>query len=85
MRWLRAQLRRPGVALFALALVAYGYFYQAGGWNQNPRLLGPIVAWRTLGPRMLTTMLVPLIGCGAAYLYRINNASRWPRQVGSPG
>ncbi len=47
--------------------------HQAGGWNQNPRWLGPIVAWRTLGPRMLTTMLVPLIGCGAAYLYRINN------------
>ncbi len=37
MTWLRRQLRRPGVALFALALVAYGYFYQAGGWNQNSR------------------------------------------------
>lgn len=37
MTWLRAQLGRPGVALFVLALVAYGYFYQAGGWNQNSR------------------------------------------------
>jgi hypothetical protein len=32
-RW----LLRPEVALFALALGAYAYFYQAGGWNQNSR------------------------------------------------
>lgn len=30
-------LRRPEAALFALALGAYAYFYQAGGWNQNSR------------------------------------------------
>ena len=47
--------------------------HQAGGWNQSPRWLGPIVAWRTLGPRLLTTTFLPLVGCGAAYLYRINN------------
>ncbi len=29
--------RRPELALFALALSAYAYFYQAGGWNQNSR------------------------------------------------
>ena len=36
MRALRL-LRRPEAALFALVFVAYGYFYQAGGWNQNSR------------------------------------------------
>src|SRR5262245_56197948 len=30
-------LCRPEVALFMLVLGAYGYFYQAGGWNQNSR------------------------------------------------
>jgi hypothetical protein len=30
-------VRRPEAALFALALGAYAYFYQAGGWNQNAR------------------------------------------------
>ena len=30
-------LRTPQAALFVLALVAYAYFYQAGGWNQNSR------------------------------------------------
>ncbi len=30
-------LRRPGVPLFALVFGCYGYFYQAGGWNQNSR------------------------------------------------
>ena len=29
--------RRPALALFALVLGAYAYFYQAGGWNQNSR------------------------------------------------
>jgi hypothetical protein len=33
----RAALRRPEAALFALVLGAYAYFYQAGGWNQNVR------------------------------------------------
>lgn len=32
-RWLRT----PEAAVFALVLVAYAYFYQAGGWNQNSR------------------------------------------------
>lgn len=27
----------PGAAVFVTALVAYAYFYQAGGWNQNSR------------------------------------------------
>jgi hypothetical protein len=30
-------LGRPSAAVFALALVSYAYFYQAGGWNQNVR------------------------------------------------
>ena len=34
---LSAWLTRPGVALFALTLIAFAYFYQAGGWNQNSR------------------------------------------------
>lgn len=34
---LRRALTGPGAALFVLALVSYGYFYQAGGWNQNTR------------------------------------------------
>ena len=29
--------RRPEVALFAMALGAYAYFFQGGGWNQNSR------------------------------------------------
>jgi hypothetical protein len=33
----RRVLAHPGAALLALALVAYSYFYQAGGWNQNSR------------------------------------------------
>lgn len=33
----RRLLGRPEAALFALVLVAYAYFYQAGGWNQNSR------------------------------------------------
>lgn len=33
-RWLSS---RPEVALFILFLGVYGYFYQAGGWNQNVR------------------------------------------------
>jgi hypothetical protein len=28
---------RPLIGLFALVFCAYGYFYQAGGWNQNSR------------------------------------------------
>ncbi|WP_428267737.1 hypothetical protein [Haliangium sp.] len=31
-------LAGPAPALFALALAAYAYFYQAGGWNQNVRV-----------------------------------------------
>lgn len=34
---LRAWVARPAVALFALLLGTYAYFYQAGGWNQNSR------------------------------------------------
>src|SRR5262245_41798639 len=34
---LRLWLRRPEAPLFALVFVAYAYFYQAGGWNQNSR------------------------------------------------
>jgi hypothetical protein len=34
---MKAFLRRPEAALFALALGVYAYFYQAGGWNQNAR------------------------------------------------
>lgn len=33
----RELVMRPGAAVFALVLVAYAYFYQAGGWNQNSR------------------------------------------------
>lgn len=33
----RSLLTRPALALFALCLGAYAYFYQAGGWNQNVR------------------------------------------------
>jgi hypothetical protein len=33
----RRLVARPEAALFALVLVAYSYFYQAGGWNQNSR------------------------------------------------
>jgi hypothetical protein len=32
-----APWRRPEAALFVLALGAYAYFFQAGGWNQNSR------------------------------------------------
>ncbi|WP_428269591.1 hypothetical protein [Haliangium sp.] len=41
--------RRPAVALLVLCLGAYGYFYQAGGWNQNSRfdLVRSIVELRT--------------------------------------
>ncbi|MFN2169453.1 MAG: hypothetical protein ACK2U9_24745, partial [Anaerolineae bacterium] len=41
--------RRPEAALFALTFVAYAYFYQAGGWNQNSRfdLTRAIVEQRT--------------------------------------
>ena len=37
------------VALFALVLGAYAYFYQGGGWNQNSRfdLTRPIVEQHT--------------------------------------
>jgi hypothetical protein len=34
---LRRLLLTPGAALLTLSLVAYAYFYQAGGWNQNSR------------------------------------------------
>ena len=34
---MRRLIRRPEAALFVLALGVYGYFYQAGGWNQNSR------------------------------------------------
>jgi len=45
----RRLLRRPEAALFALVFVAYAYFYQAGGWNQNSRfdLTRAIVEHRT--------------------------------------
>jgi hypothetical protein len=33
----RALARRPEAALFAMALGAYAYFFQGGGWNQNAR------------------------------------------------
>lgn len=48
MRLLRL-LKRPEAALFALAFVAYAYFYQAGGWNQNVRfdLVRSLVEKRT--------------------------------------
>ncbi|HTE54983.1 MAG TPA: hypothetical protein VK698_29220 [Kofleriaceae bacterium] len=36
-RGITRQLARPGAALFAFVLIAYAYFYQAGGWNQNSR------------------------------------------------
>lgn len=29
---------RPATAIFALLIGVYGYFYQAGGWNQNSRV-----------------------------------------------
>jgi hypothetical protein len=31
-------VRRPEVVLFGMALLAFAYFYQAGGWNQNVRV-----------------------------------------------
>ncbi|MBK9034994.1 MAG: hypothetical protein IPL61_27645 [Myxococcales bacterium] len=34
---MRALAARPAVALVALLLGTYAYFYQAGGWNQNSR------------------------------------------------
>lgn len=34
---LRALAHSPGAAVTVIALVAYAYFYQAGGWNQNSR------------------------------------------------
>lgn len=34
---IRRTAASPAVAVFALALVSYAYFYQAGGWNQNVR------------------------------------------------
>jgi hypothetical protein len=30
-------VKQPATALFVLCFVAYAYFYQAGGWNQNVR------------------------------------------------
>jgi hypothetical protein len=33
----RSRFSDPRVALFALVLGCYAYFYQAGGWNQNSR------------------------------------------------
>lgn len=46
---IRNALRRPETALFVLAFVAYAYFYQAGGWNQNVRydLVRSLVEQRT--------------------------------------
>ncbi len=38
MRVVRGVMKRPEAALFAMALLTYAYFYQAGGWNQNVRL-----------------------------------------------
>lgn len=42
-------VKRPALALFALCFVAYAYFYQAGGWNQNVRfdLVRSLVEQRT--------------------------------------
>jgi hypothetical protein len=37
LRVIATALRRPEAALVAMVLTAYGYFYQAGGWNQNSR------------------------------------------------
>ncbi|MBL4633643.1 MAG: hypothetical protein JKY56_07215 [Kofleriaceae bacterium] len=34
---LRTFVARPSFAFFAISLLAYSYFYQAGGWNQNVR------------------------------------------------
>ncbi len=34
---IRRAVLRPSLPLFVMAMVAYGYFYQAGGWNQNVR------------------------------------------------
>jgi hypothetical protein len=34
---IKRRLASPSAAVFALALVTYAYFYQAGGWNQNVR------------------------------------------------
>lgn len=34
---LLAYVKHPTFAFFAIALLAYSYFYQAGGWNQNVR------------------------------------------------
>ena len=45
----------------------------ATGWDQQPRRLQVTIAWRALGVRMLTVMVVPLVCCGAALAYRINN------------
>lgn len=36
-RVIRQVIRSPALPLFAMALCAYAYFYQAGGWNQNSR------------------------------------------------
>ncbi len=42
--------RRPEAALFAMALGAYAYFFQGGGWNQNSRfnLVRAIVEQRSI-------------------------------------
>ena len=42
--------RRPEAALFAMALGAYAYFFQGGGWNQNSRfnLVRSIVEQHTI-------------------------------------
>ncbi len=47
--------------------------HHAGGWHQSPRWLGPMIAWRALGSRMIPATVAPLMLCGAAYLYRVNN------------
>src|SRR3989442_6775967 len=43
-------LRRPEAALFVLALGAYAYFFQGGGWNANVRfdLVRALVEQRTV-------------------------------------
>jgi len=45
----RSALASPAMALFALLLGTYAYFYQAGGWNQNSRfdLVRALVEQRT--------------------------------------
>jgi hypothetical protein len=47
---LRALAINPSVPLVALLLCTYGYFYQAGGWNQNSRfdLVRAVVEDRSL-------------------------------------